>query len=491
MLATMTATVLPEGNLVVGDERIASSDLGRIDHTNPATGEVQASIVAAGPGEVDRAVQAARTAFAEWRTWHPGERRDVLLRLAATIEAEGERLGLIGSLENGTPIAFGALACAATPADWFRYYAGWVDKIEGRTIPVYPHDAFDFTLHEPYGVVAVLTAFNAPMGFIGLKVAAALAAGNCVVIKPSELAPFTTLAFAELCLQAGLPAGVVNVVTGDGRTGDLLVRHPGVDRITFTGGGATARSVVAAAAENLTPVTLELGGKSANLVFADADLDNAIAMAVQMGVALQSGQGCLLPTRLLVERSVYDEVVEAVVDLSENIAVGDPMDSGTLMGPLISERHCERVLGVIERAKGEGAGRLLTGGERLGGDLAKGYYVAPTVFGDVDNASALAQHEIFGPVLSVIPFDDEAEALAIANATTYGLAGFVFTADLARAHRVIRGLEAGYVSVNGFNFFPPNAPFGGWKQSGHGKEGGLEGLLEMTRVKNAYVLFEA
>jgi acyl-CoA reductase-like NAD-dependent aldehyde dehydrogenase len=487
----MSATVLPDGSLVIGDARISSSGRGRIEHTNPANGEVQASFVAAGAEEVDLAVRTAGAAFAEWRTWHAGDRRDALLRLAALIEAEGERLGLVGCLENGTPIAFGALACAATPADWFRYYAGWVDKIEGRTIPVYPHDAFDFTLHEPYGVVAVLTAFNAPMGFIGLKVAAALAAGNCVVIKPSELAPYTTLVFAELCLEAGLPPGVVNVITGDGATGDLLVRHPGVDRVTFTGGGVTARSIVRAAAENLTPVTLELGGKSANLVFADADLDNAIAMAVQMGVALQSGQGCLLPTRLLVQQSVYDEVVEGVVDLSENLSVGDPMDGGTLMGPLISRRHCERVLGVIEQAKADGAGELLTGGERLGGDLAKGYYVAPTVFGNVDNASALAQHEVFGPVLSIIPFADEAEAIRLANATTYGLAGFVFTADLARAHRVIRGLEAGYVSVNGFNFFPPNAPFGGWKQSGHGKEGGLEGLLEMTRLKNAYVLLEA
>ncbi len=331
----------------------------------------------------------------------------------------------MGCLENGTPIAFGALACAATPADWFRYYAGWVDKIEGRTIPVYPHDAFDFTLHEPYGVVAVLTAFNAPMGFIGLKVAAALAAGNTVVIKPSELAPVH-----DAGLRRTLPGG--RAAAGRGQRDHRRRRDRGpAGPLTPASTGSpspaaatTARSIVRAAADNLTPVTLELGGKSANLVFDDADLDNAIAMAVQMGVALQSGQGCLLPTRLLVQRSVYDEVVEGVVDLSENLSIGDPMDGGTLMGPLISERHCaagaRRDRAGQVRRRGGAAHRRRPARRRPGQGLLRRAH----------RLRQRRQRQRARPARGVRPgaLDHPASTtrprrISIANATNYGLAG--------------------------------------------------------------------
>jgi acyl-CoA reductase-like NAD-dependent aldehyde dehydrogenase len=323
-----------------------------------------------------------------------------------------------------------------------------------------------------------------------MKVAPALAAGNTVVLKPSELAPFTSVRFGELCLEVGLPPGVVNVVPGDGRAGAALAGHPAVDRVTFTGSGRTARHVLAAAAKHLTPVNLELGGKSACLIFADSDLDDAIATAVKGGLALQSGQACVAGSRVLVERAVYEEVRDTIVEIARSLEVGDPAEPGTLLGPVINQFHCERILGVVSDAGRCGAGELLTGGGRLGGPLADGYFVEPTVFGHVDPKSSLAQEEVFGPVLSLIPFDTEAEAVEIANRTTYGLAGYVFTNDLKRAHRLARDLEAGYISVNTFNMLPPTAPFGGYKQSGFGREGGLEGLLEMTQTKNVHVSLE-
>jgi acyl-CoA reductase-like NAD-dependent aldehyde dehydrogenase len=319
-----------------------------------------------------------------------------------------------------------------------------------------------------------------------MKVAPALAAGNCVVLKPSELAPFTPQVFGEICLDAGLPPGVVNVVTGGPEAGEALVSHPDVGKISFTGGGATARRVMESAARMLTPVVLELGGKSANIVFPDADLDAAATMACQTGVLNLAGQVCSLPTRLLVHDSVFDDVLARVAERAKATKVGMPFEAGTQMGPVITEASCTRILGVIERAVSDGA-RLLTGGARLGGDLADGFFIAPTVFGDVDPASGLAQAEVFGPVLSAIRFRDEDEAVAIANGTPYGLAGYVWTADLKRAHRVASGLEAGWIGVNGFPPMPPNVPFGGFKQSGFGREGGLAGVLEFVRTKNVYV----
>jgi aldehyde dehydrogenase (NAD+) len=283
---------------------------------------------------------------------------------------------------------------------------------------------------------------------------------------------------------------VLNVVPGGPVGGEVLVRHPGVDKVSFTGGGATARRVASAAAEQLTPVILELGGKSANIVFEDADLDKAVTMAVQVGIATLSGQGCVLPTRLLVQTSIYDEVLEPVVDLARTVVVGDPFDGDTLMGPVISAGHCDRIQGIIADAERGGAGRLVLGGRRLGGDLADGFFLPPTIFADVDNRSPLAQEEIFGPVLSVLRFGTEAEAVALANDTQYGLGAFLHTSNLGRAHRMAAALDAGYIGINGFPLLPPNAPFGGVKSSGYGREGGHDGLLEFLRTKNVYVELE-
>jgi acyl-CoA reductase-like NAD-dependent aldehyde dehydrogenase len=476
---------LPSGALLVGDRWDATTSAGRRDHVNPATGEPLASFALAGPAEIDRAVSAAVAAFPTWRDTPPGRRRDALLELARLIDAADVELAVLRSLETGAP--FKRKRGASLAGEWVRYYAGWADKIEGATIPTSAGPALDYTLLEPYGVVAVLTPWNGGIVSAAMKVVPALAAGNCVVLKPAELAPFGPLRFGELCLQAGVPPGVVNVVPGGADAGAALVADARVGKISFTGGGATARRIFEAASRNLTPVVMELGGKSANLVFADADLDAAAMIAVHAGIGPISGQGCVLPTRLLVEDAVYDEVEARVVALTRALVVGKPFEDGVQMGPVIDEANCARILDVIDHARTEHAGRLLTGGERLGGALARGYFVAPTVFGDVDNASDLAQHEVFGPVLSLVRFQNEDEAVELANGTAYGLGGIVFTNDLHRAHRVAAHLEAGYVGVNGFPPMPPGAPFGGVKQSGFGREGGRAGLDEFLRPKNVYV----
>lgn len=474
------------GSLFINGQWHAEGTGGRFSHVNAATGAVQCELTLAGKADVDAAVDAARRAAPGWRRYPVDERRRLLLTLAKLLREQADDLAMLTTLENGTPTMVSSVLCQL-PAEYFEYYAGWVDKIEGSVIPTYPGRALDYTTREPYGVIGVIIPWNAPMVSIGQKIPAALAAGNCVVVKPPELAPFTALRFAELCESAGLPAGVLNVVPGGPEAGDALVSHPGVDKISFTGGIVTARKVLAAAAPNVTPVILELGGKSANIVFADADLDSAVAMAVQTGLTTLSGQGCVLPTRLLVQGPAYDEVVSEVLALAQAVAVGDPRDPDTLMGPVVSAAHCERIEGVITEARSAGSGTLLTGGGRLDGELADGFFLPPTVFADVDATSRLAQEEIFGPVLSVLRFRTEAEAIELANATPYGLGGFVHTTDLARAHRVAAQLDAGYIGVNSMPLIPPNTPFGGYKQSGWGREGGRAGLEEFLQTKNIYV----
>ena len=305
-----------------------------------------------------------------------------------------------------------------------------------------------------------------------------------MVLKPSELAPLAALRFGELCLEAGLPPGLVNVVPADAEGGEALVRHPGIRKIHFTGGDATARRVLVAAAANLTPVVAELGGKSANVVFEDADLDSAAAMSAHQGPLMQSGQSCACASRVLVHDSVYDAFLEKFLAAIESAKVGDPLDPTTFFGPVISQAAADRILGVIDGAVAQQSGELLLGGKRIGGELAHGFFIEPTVFGSVDNSSELAQIETFGPVVSLIKFRDEAEALRIANDTPYGLNAFVQTRDLARAHRVARQLEAGSVWINQISLISPQGPYGGYKQSGFGRTGGLDGLHEFTQVKN-------
>lgn len=476
---------LPSGALLIGDQWVDESSEGRVDQVNPATGKVLSNWVMAGEAEMDAAVRRAREAAPEWRACPPPQRRRILFDIARMLEERIDEFAVIRTLETGTPLKRGKRMSLA--AEWFHYYAGWVDKIEGSVPPAYPGTSVDYTVREPYGVVAIIIPWNGPLVSAAMKVAPALAAGNTVVLKPSELGPLATLRFAELCLEAGLPPGVLNVVPGGPAGGAALVSNPDVDKISFTGGGPTARKILSAAAETLTPVVLELGGKSANVIFGDAELDKAVGIGVQAGIVNIAGQACSLPTRMLVHRSVYDEVQRKATEMVGAIKLGDPFDPETTMGPVISEGSCERIMSVIERARSNGEGRVIAGGERLGGDLADGYFIEPTIFADVDNSAPLAQEEIFGPVLSIIPFDSDDEAVELANDTKYGLAGYVFTNDLNRAHRVAGQLEAGYIGINAFPPMSPNSPFGGVKESGFGREGGFAGIEEFLRLKNVFV----
>ena len=482
--ATALVQSIAERGLLIGGDRVAATTGGTYAHHNPATGVLQAEVPLAGAAEVDAAVAAARAALPVWQATPIPERVRIMLRLADLLDGEAHRAeaAAINALDNGTPVAM--LDSGAYAASWTRYYAGWIDKLEGQVVPVYAADHFDYVLAEPYGVIAAIVPWNGPMMGMGHKVAPTLAAGNTVVCKPPEIAPFGAVRYAELALEAGLPPGVLNVVPGGGATGDALVRHRGVDKITFTGGIVTARRVMAAAAESLTPLTFELGGKSANIVFPDANLDLACSVAGILGAVALSGQGCALPTRLYVHDDVYAEVVDRVVATVESVTIGDPLDPATLMGPVVTQAACDRVLGVIDRARSNGAGTLLTGGHRLAGELAGGYYIAPTVFADVDDTSDLATNEVFGPVLSIMRFRDEDDVVERANRSEFGLAAYVYTRDSARAHRLARRLVVGAVTVNAYPFLSPTAPFGGHKQSGFGREGGRAGIAEFIRHKN-------
>jgi acyl-CoA reductase-like NAD-dependent aldehyde dehydrogenase len=478
--------LLPEPGLFIGGEWLTSGDTALVTHIDPATGQPTGSFLPAGPEAVDAAVTAARTALPAWRAASPASRRAILFRLADKIEAAAPDLGALMALEMGQPVR-AARAGALHAAEWFRYYAGWTDKLDGSMPQVAPGAALDYVIPEPYGVIAAIIPWNGPVISLALKLAPALAAGNTVVAKPPEQTPFSTLLFGRLCQEAGVPAGVVNIIPGGAEAGEALCGHPGVDKITFTGGSVAATAVAQAAAVHHTPQILELGGKSASLVFDDADPGLAGKLAAVLGVQQNSGQGCFLPTRLFVQRSLYDEVVDRVIATVKGFVLGDPFDPTTTMGPVAGEAACRRIVRTVEEAASRGDGTLLAGGGRPGGPLAIGSYVEPAVFGQIDPASPLAQEEIFGPVLAVGAFDDEDEAIELANGTRYGLAGYVWTTDLRRAHRVAAALNAGYVSVNGMASLPPGAPFGGLGASGHGVEGGRWGIEEFVRPKNVYV----
>jgi acyl-CoA reductase-like NAD-dependent aldehyde dehydrogenase len=475
---------LARRGMVVGDERLTHGAAGTYPHRNPATGRVQADVVLADAEQIDRAVQVARRALTSWRRMPLMARTAVLHRLADLLAERATECDLLSALENGTPAA--KLGSARFASWWTRYQAGWVDRLEGQTLPSLLGRGLDYVVPEPVGVVGVFVPWNGSLMGMGMSAAAALAAGNTVVVKPPELAPFGALRYAEMALEAGLPPGVLNVLPGDAVAGRALAAHPDVDKICFTGGGAAAAEVMRAAAGSATGVVLELGGKSANIVFADADLDRAVPFAAQAATLL-SGQGCALPTRLFVHEDVYHEVLERVTATVRAAVVGDPLHPDTDVGPVISEGALERILGVVGRAVADGSGRLVTGGTRSGGALAPGYFVEPTVFADVDHGSELAQEEIFGPVLSVFGFRDEDEVVALANDSRYGLAAYVHTNDVTRAHRVAGRLEAGSVSINGAQGLSPNAPFGGVRQSGFGRLGGRAGIEEFVRWKNVYV----
>jgi aldehyde dehydrogenase (NAD+) len=480
----VASKALPEPALWIGGTPVTSTSSGMTDRINPTTGTVLSSFPIAGAAEVDQAVAAAKAAFPAWRRMSADVRRELLHRIARRLDEAGEEFRTIIALETGTPISRASMRSAV---DWFEYYAGWVDKFAGELVPTYPRRALDYVTYEPYGVVGALVPWNAPVITAAKKLAPAFAAGNCVVMKSPELGPFAVMRLAEICQEAGLPDGVLSVLSGGPEAGEAIIRHPDVRKVSFTGGPVIASRVMSVASESTTPLVLELGGKSANIVFADADLDRAAQMSAYMATVASSGQGCLFPTRLLVQDSVYDEVIDRVRAVAEAAVIGDPLDLGVTMGPVISEGACERILGFIDEAKSTGTGRLVTGGKRVGDELAAGCFIQPTVLADVENTSRIAQEEVFGPVLTVMRFTDEAEAVRLANDSRYGLAAYIHTKDLVRAHTLAADLEAGFISLNAFPPMGPTAPFGGNKASGFGREGGRAGIEEYVQQKNVYI----
>ena len=458
------------------------------DTVNPFTAEPWAQIAQGSAEDVDAAVQAAHRAFTSgpWSQTTPTQRGALLRRVADLITRDAQRLAEIEVRDNGKLIAEMLGQLNYIP-QWFHYFGGLADKVEGRVIPLDKKGYFNFTRKEPLGVVAAITPWNSPLLLLSWKIAPALAAGCTVVIKPSEFTSASTLEFVKLFEEAGFPPGVVNVITGFGRdVGTALVEHPLVKKITFTGADSTGRAINEAAARQFKHVSLELGGKSPNIVFEDANLDDAINGAVS-GIFAATGQTCIAGSRLLLQDSIYDEVVDRLLALARTARMGDPMSMDTQVGPVTTPAQYDKVLQYIEIAKGEGAQLLLGGRVATRPECGKGWFIEPTIFGDVDNRMRIAQEEVFGPVLSIIRFKDEAEALRLANDVKFGLGSGVWTQDIGRAFRVSEQLQAGMVWVNTYRAVSFMSPFGGYKDSGLGRENGAEAINEYLQTKSVWI----
>ncbi len=452
---------------------------------NPATGEVLGYVTAAGAAEVDAAVLAARAAQPGWAALGGSERARILRRAADILRSRNEELAELETLDTGKPIQETRVVDVASGADCFEYFAGLVQSLSGEYLDL-GVQAFGYTRREPLGVVAGIGAWNYPLQIACWKAAPALACGNAMLFKPAELTPFTAVKLQEILRQAGVPDGVFQVLQGFADTGRLLTRHPDIRKVSLTGEVGTGKAVMGDAAHTLKNVTLELGGKSPLIIFEDAKLDNAVGGAL-LANFYSSGQVCSNGTRVFVHRSVKAEFLARLVERVNAMRIGDPMNPQTQVGALVSEQHMHKVLSYIERGIAEGA-RLLTGGMRVtGGALSKGYFVAPTVFDACRDGMAIVREEIFGPVMSVLEFDDEDEVIERANATEFGLAAGVFTNDLTRAHRVIARLQSGTCWINAYNVTPIELPFGGMKLSGLGRENGRAALEHYTQLKSVYV----
>ncbi|RKF12729.1 aldehyde dehydrogenase [Roseovarius spongiae] len=471
--------------LFIGNRFVASRG-GTIPSFDPATGLEWSAIADAAPEEVDQAVQTARAALSdpEWRDLSQSNRGLLLGRLADLVERDCERLARLEVQDNGKLLRE-MRALTQAVAVGLRYFAGMADKIEGATIPVNKPDMLNFTLREPIGVVAAIVPWNSPLLLLNRAMAPCLAVGNTMVVKPSEHASASILALAELVEEAGFPSGVFNVVTGRGDTvGDALVRHPGVNKVDFTGGPATGRLIAAGAAQNLTQTALELGGKSPHIVCEDADLDRAVNGVVS-GIFAAGGQTCVAGSRCLVHDSIYDEVVERLAARAGDIRIGAPTADDTQLGPLALWDQVEKVGRFVEGAKTEGA-RLVSGGGRPEG-LGDGWFVQPTVFADVTNDMTLARDEVFGPVLAVMRYSDDEEMIAMANDTRFGLAAGIWTDDINRALRFMRRIEAGMVWINTYRSPSIMSPSGGFKESGYGKHNGFAAIAEYSRIKTVSI----
>jgi aldehyde dehydrogenase (NAD+) len=488
VLTEPTSTQAPtmQTKILIDNKWVDSVSGKTFETINPATGDVLANVAEADAADVDLAVKAARKAFhakAQWRRMSASDRGKLLNRLADLIEKNADELAMLESMDNGKPRHVARTADLPLTIACYRYYAGWADKIQGKTIPV-NGDYFCYTRHEPVGVVGQIIPWNFPLLMQAWKLAPALACGNTVVLKTAEQTPLTALRVGELILEAGFPAGVVNILPGYGPTaGAALARHMDVDKIAFTGSTEVGHLIMKASAEsNLKRVTLELGGKSPNIVFADADMDQAVEGS-HFALFFNQGQCCCAGSRVLVEEKIYDEFVERSTERAKRRTVGDPLDRKTEQGPQVDNDQFNKILSYVESGKQEGA-KLMCGGERVG---ERGYFVAPTVFTDVKDEMKIAQEEIFGPVMSIMKFTDMDDLVERANKTIYGLAAAVWTRDIGKAHHIANNVRAGTVWVNCYDIFDAAAPFGGFKQSGIGRELGEYGLQQYSEIKTVTV----
>jgi aldehyde dehydrogenase (NAD+) len=485
-MITATKAKIAKGRLLIDGQWIDGAKT--FDTVNPATGDALTQVIEASAADVDRAVAAARRAFDDksgpWRKMSASERGRLIWRLADLIEQHIDELAELETLDNGKPIFESRNVDMPMVIDVLRYYAGWATKIHGETVNTFD-SAFTYTLREPVGVVGLIIPWNFPLLLASWKLGPALACGNTIVIKPAEQTPLTTLRLGELALEAGIPAGVLNIVTGGPETGKAIVKHPGIDKIAFTGSTSVGKEIMRGAADTLKRVTLELGGKSPNIVFADSDIDNAVKGAIN-GIFYGKGEVCNAGSRLFVESKVRDEFLEKLVGRAKKMVPGDPLDPKTRMGAIVSQEQMQTVLGYIEAGKKEGA-KLIAGGNRTSVDGGKGFFIEPTVFGDVTNEMKIAQEEIFGPVLATMKFDDIDEVVELANRNQYGLAAAVWTRDVKKAHQLSRQLRAGTVWINTYGLMDAALPFGGYKSSGFGRELGQAALEHYTEVKTVWM----
>jgi len=486
-LIAPTKTHLKPGKLLINGEWVEAAKT--FDTINPATGERLTQVAEASAADVDRAVAAARTAFEKsgkgaWRSISASERGRLLWKLADLVEENLEEFAELETLDNGKPIFESRYVDMPMVIDVLRYYAGWATKIHGETVNTFDN-AFTYTLREAVGVVGAIVAWNFPLLLASWKLGPALACGNTVVLKPAEQTPLTALRLGELVAEAGFPAGVLNIITGGPETGKALVAHAGVDKVAFTGSTVVGKEIMRSAADTLKRVTLELGGKSPNIVFADSDIDSAVKGAIN-GIFYGKGEVCNAGSRLFLETKVQDEFLGKLVERTKKLVPGDPLDPKTRLGAIVSQQQMQQILGYIETGKSEGA-QLIAGGKRATVGDGNGFFIEPTIFGGVKNDMTIAREEIFGPVLATLAFDDVDQVAELANQNPYGLAAAIWTRDIKRAHALSRRLKAGTVWINTYGLMDAALPFGGYKQSGFGRDLGAQALESYTEVKTVWL----